>query len=153
MSHISLKSYSVEYAFALDIIKNRVDKMDSCHIIVAEKQALLGVLIELTIQQSYPKARVSTVTDGQEALQVYKQRGADLIITDKRVPTLDGFELTRNLRAQGATLPIIILSEDPSGEKEAEEVGATMLMRKLGLTNLLPLVLYRLLPSQILPGR
>lgn len=120
--------------------------MNSCHIIVAENEALLGVLIELTIQQIHPKARVSRVADGQEALHLYKQGGADLIITDKTAPIINGFELARNLRAQGATLPIIVLSEDACGEKEAYEAGATLIMRKLGLTNLLPLVLYRLLP-------
>ncbi|MCL4297015.1 MAG: response regulator [Anaerolineae bacterium] len=121
--------------------------MYASHIIVAENQALLGVLIELTINQIYPKARVSTVMDGQAALQVYEQVGADLIIADKKVPIINGFELTRTLRAKGATVPIIVLSEDSHGENEAIEAGATLLMRKLGLSNLLPLVLFRLLPS------
>lgn len=129
------------------IIEDRIYKMESCHIIVAQNQALLSVLIELTIQQTYPTARVSTVMDGQEVLRIYEQTGADLIITDELSPIVNGFDLARNLRAQGATLPIIVLAEEICAEKEAYEAGVTLFLRKPGLTNLLPLVLHRLLPA------
>ncbi len=49
---------------------------------------------------------VSVRGNGAEALRAIQNQDFDLIITDCQMPLMDGFELTRRLRARGHTLPI-----------------------------------------------
>ena len=56
--------------------------------------------------------RVSTARDGQEALDAVERERPDLLIIDLNLPKLDGWEVTRRLRA-GATpkdLPIVMMT-------------------------------------------
>jgi PleD family two-component response regulator len=52
---------------------------------------------------------VYTAGTGLEALAVFGTQALDLIILDVMMPSLDGFEVTRRVRAQSA-VPIIILT-------------------------------------------
>ena len=47
--------------------------------------------------------------DGQEALEE-ALRGVDLVVLDLGLPTLDGLEVCRQLRASGAQVPVLILT-------------------------------------------
>ena len=50
--------------------------------------------------------------DGEEALQVARDALPDLAVLDVMMPKLDGFEVTRRIRADGATkaMPVILLT-------------------------------------------
>src|SRR5260370_27839366 len=63
-------------------------------------------------------ARVTTVwgletesaCDGVEALEKIASFQPDMIITDLRMPRMDGFELLRRLKAEGPRIPSIVLT-------------------------------------------
>jgi len=63
---------------------------------------------------------VAVATDGYEALKVVRQRAPSLVITDVGMPNMNGFELTRRLRADHKTarIPVLMLS----ARKEADDV-------------------------------
>lgn len=63
---------------------------------------------------------IRTATDGKQALLEMKNWSPDLVITDLRMPNMDGLELCRSIRAE-SRIPIIVLSLN--GE-EAIKVGA-----------------------------
>ena len=50
--------------------------------------------------------------DGEEALQVARDSLPDLAVLDVMMPKLDGFEVTRRIRSDGATkdMPVILLT-------------------------------------------
>jgi two-component system response regulator QseB len=52
----------------------------------------------------------TAIRDGREAVQVALSNEFDLIILDLGLPNKDGFTVLEELRGQGLTLPIIILS-------------------------------------------
>lgn len=57
-----------------------------------------------------------TAQDGQEALEILDQDGFDVIITDLRMPRMDGYELTEAIRRQDQDITIVWLTgyRDPS---------------------------------------
>jgi DNA-binding response OmpR family regulator len=56
--------------------------------------------------------RVTTARDGQEALDAVARERPDLLIIDLHLPKVDGFEVTKLLRAQDSTrdLPIVMMT-------------------------------------------
>jgi len=46
--------------------------------------------------------------DGQRALEIYKERKPDVIITDIKMPRLNGLEMAKLIRKEDKTTPIII---------------------------------------------
>ncbi len=53
---------------------------------------------------------VDVLHDGAEAITFLRQDSADLVILDVNLPSLNGLELLRNLRASGSAIPIILLT-------------------------------------------
>lgn len=51
-----------------------------------------------------------TAEDGEEALERASQGDIDLVILDVGLPSMDGFEVLRNLRARGIGIPVIMLT-------------------------------------------
>jgi len=54
--------------------------------------------------------RVSTAGDGEEALRILVERPFDLILTDLRMPRMNGLELLRNIRALNPDVPVLIIT-------------------------------------------
>jgi two-component system copper resistance phosphate regulon response regulator CusR len=50
------------------------------------------------------------VEDGPEGLEAALRGDADLVLLDVGLPTVDGFELLRELRARGSAIPVIMLT-------------------------------------------
>ena len=63
---------------------------------------------------TYPLERdgfkVVHARDGEEALARFAEEDVDLVVLDLMLPKLDGLEVCKRLRAQGSTVPIIMLT-------------------------------------------
>ena len=64
-----------------------------------------------------------TARDGDEALQIFRDWAPDLIITDLRMPNMDGLELCRHVR-QKSQVPIIVLSVKGEEKIKVEALDA-----------------------------
>jgi DNA-binding response OmpR family regulator len=78
--------------------------------------------------------RVLPARDGEEALDLALTNRPDLAVLDVMMPKLDGFELTRRLRAEPATsrMPIILLTAraQDSDVQQGFDAGADDYIRK-----------------------
>jgi len=93
------------------------------NILVVDDEPQITRVLKTTLSgQGYG---VRTAADGEEALQEMKSWEPDVIITDLRMPRMDGLELCRRVRAD-SRIPIIVLSV--KGEEtikvEALDAGA-----------------------------
>ncbi len=62
---------------------------------------------------------VDVVGDGQAALARIGQSSYDLIVTDIQMPRMDGYTLTRTLRTQGVTLPVVAITANVYQDEHA----------------------------------
>ncbi|GJC06539.1 response regulator [Aeromonas hydrophila] len=82
---------------------------------------------------------VSVRGNGAEALRAIQNQDFDLIITDCQMPLMDGFELTRRLRARGHTLPIWGFTAHATARERERCLAAGMdecLYKPIGLARL-----------------
>ena len=75
-------------------------------LLVDDDPILLALLGKLLRRAGHA---VTEANSGEECLAVAAQEPFDVIITDVMMPGLDGFQLTRRLRAQPATRDVLIL--------------------------------------------
>jgi two-component system chemotaxis response regulator CheY len=95
---------------------------------------------------------VTAVEDGRQALEALDQAGADLVVTDRNMPVVDGLALLKLVRASDAhrQVPLIMVtsSSDERDQPEAEAEGATVFLTKpVGSLELLTTV------KRVLEGR
>ena len=93
-------------------------------ILVAEdEEDILELVAVFLEEQGYEIARAA---DGQEALGLISARAPDLAVLDVRMPKVDGFEVSRQIRADGDTqaMPVILLTALAREEDVAVGIGA-----------------------------
>ncbi|WP_314507199.1 response regulator transcription factor [uncultured Microbacterium sp.] len=64
------------------------------------------------------------VDDGAEGLARALKEDIDLVLLDVGLPSMDGFEVLRELRAQGSTVPVIMLTARSSTRDTVEGLDA-----------------------------
>ncbi len=101
-------------------------------IIVADDSATTRMVLGSELEAA--GYQVVTATDGAHALDLLKAEGADGVVSDVNMPNLDGFELTRSIRASEAfaDVPVVLVTSQESPEDRARgaEVGADAYMIK-----------------------
>jgi chemosensory pili system protein ChpA (sensor histidine kinase/response regulator) len=77
---------------------------------------------------------VVVAKDGIEALEKMQARAPDVIVTDIEMPRMDGFDLTRNIRADPRlkSLPVIMITSRTADKhrEHAAELGVTVFLGK-----------------------
>ncbi|MCW2243317.1 response regulator [Azospirillum canadense] len=81
---------------------------EPAHILVAEDEVLAAMAMEDFLQRK--GYRVTLAPDGLAALERYRNDPADLVITDLRMPRMDGRALVRELRGLDAALPLLVVT-------------------------------------------
>ncbi len=71
-------------------------------------------------------------TDGMNAFDIMENTFVDLVISDVMMPLMDGFEMTRVIRRNGYTMPILLITakEDASDKREGFLAGTDDYMVK-----------------------
>ena len=68
----------------------------------------------------YLKRRVGklyTVENGLEALRKFEEKPIDIMITDLKMPLMDGLDMVREIRKKGSNVPVIITSALSDSER------------------------------------
>ena len=100
------------------------------HFIVVDDDKDVRYLVRRVIMQSFPEARVTEAGDGLEALRLFENQGADLMIVDHNLPSLDGAGLIRELRAREVKIPLVLMSNFTAIGDLAMAAGATSFVDK-----------------------
>jgi CheY-like chemotaxis protein len=101
----------------------------SAHILLVDDNRL-GLVARRSVLEELGY-RITTALEGVSALELYATTKFDLVITDYKMPKMDGLELIRQIRERDAKAPIILISgyADALGMNE-ENTGADAVISK-----------------------
>lgn len=82
--------------------------MPKQHILVVDDEAKMRRILEIMLNQlGY---QVSQAADGMQALEFLQQTSVDLVITDLRMPNMDGIELLKQIRLKDEDTMVIVVT-------------------------------------------
>ncbi len=92
-------------------------------LVVDDEKNYLRVLSAVLEDEGY---EVLTALNGSEALEIHKRSDLDLILTDMKMPGMNGIELLENVKAIDPDLPVIMMTAHGTVDKavEAMQKGA-----------------------------
>ncbi len=109
--------------------------MGRLRVLVVDDSAVMRKMIERTLTQAgVPVGELLEASDGWEALAKAKAQRPDLILCDINMPTMDGLEFLRALKAapEGGNTPVVMITTEGSEARmgEAATLGARGYIRK-----------------------
>lgn len=96
-------------------------------ILIVDDEQIMRNGLRYTIDwETYGFQIIDAVSNGKKALEVCKKEMPDIVLTDIRMPVLDGLELTKILQKEYPSIEIVILSayDDFKYAQEAMSAGA-----------------------------
>jgi two-component system, NtrC family, response regulator AtoC len=94
------------------------------HVLVVDDEANMRRVMEIMLtRQGF---RTMSAANGRQALAVLAEQPVDLVISDLRMPDINGIDLLRRLRESGNSVPLIMITAHGSIESavEAMRLGA-----------------------------
>jgi two-component system response regulator GlrR len=106
------------------------------HLLVTDDDLDKRMLLSRALAREFPHASIFECHSGQEALEYFAANHVDAIITDHNMQPVDGIALIRELRRQGATLPIIMVSGHDEVADQAKAAGVDLFLGTLDLVRI-----------------
>ena len=100
------------------------------HVLLIEDDAsVLASVSRLLVRSGH---EVTALRNGADGLRVWREQGADVVLTDIRMPGMNGLEVILQLRAYAPRLPVIAMS---GGERslDLDLLGSAGLLGAVGL--------------------
>ena len=121
---------------------------ENCEIKLSKSTILLAE-DEEKVRESFKKVlllyvdEVYTACDGEEALELYHTHKPDILITDLKMPKLNGLDLIKTIRKENEDIPIIVTSAYTDQEFLLESIKLSLVeyavkpIREMNLSELL----------------
>jgi CheY-like chemotaxis protein len=91
-------------------------------VLVVEDAELCRDTLEVALQK-LPNLTVHSVTTAEEALQWLASKEICALVTDLRLPRMDGYQLIEAIRSKCSWLPILVISGDSDPRVPARVAG------------------------------
>ena len=96
--------------------------------LIVDDDADSTFLARRNLQAAFPHAHVEHVESGPLALEALRQREFAAIITDYRMPWMDGLTLVRKIRELGIHTPIVMRTAMEDLENAARAAGVDFIL-------------------------
>lgn len=101
-------------------------------ILIAEDEIRIREGLESLLGRFHDLELVGVVEDGKEGLEAIRRLNPDIVITDVRMPNMDGLEMLKQVAAEGIMIKAIVLSAYSEFEyaRQAIKLGVTEYLLK-----------------------
>jgi CheY-like chemotaxis protein len=107
--------------------------MSTRNLLVVDDSATARMLITLTLNKNR-SFRILEASDGNEAVIILGSESVDLVLTDVKMPHMDGLELIAHIRSKHSNpdLPIIVITTkgEESDRDKGMKLGANAYLTK-----------------------
>jgi DNA-binding NtrC family response regulator len=86
-------------------------------LVVEDDQDIRDLLVE-TLQRS--GFEIDTAENGKQGLQQFQAHHYDLILTDIRMPVMDGLQMLKMIKKEDSKMPIVVVTAYPSVDSAVE---------------------------------
>ena len=137
--------------FSVKLIKEVSDLAGTTQVaailVVDDEENALEGLSKILTKEGYA---VETAANGKEAMDFIKRASFDLVITDMRMPLMDGFEVLRELKKLDENIGVIMITAYGEIESylEAMNLGAYEYINKPVRVNELKRVITKILDAR-----
>jgi len=92
-------------------------------LVIDDEQMILEMLDQVLSSTGY---RVYAALGGQKGLELYDQHPVDLVLTDIKMPGIDGYRLLKEIKAKNPNARVVLMSgySNDFSIREAIELGA-----------------------------
>ena len=104
-------------------------------VLVVEDEPVIRELMAILLEEEGYTVRQAT--DGLEALETVERHPVDLVLSDVKMPRLDGASLAHQLRARGDPLPVVLMS---AVYAEVDLPGVQFLRKPINCEHLLDII-------------
>lgn len=96
--------------------------MEQPSVLVVDDELLIrDLLYDFFQQQGWT---ISVADSGEKALEILRVRKIDIVLTDIKMPQIDGLTLTSQVRAKYPDMPVVLMTGYPSVETAVEGIRA-----------------------------
>ena len=96
-------------------------------LIVEDDKAIVALIREFLAMNGHT---VKVCNDGQSAIEIYKQGGIDMVISDYRMPKMNGVELLKALKKLDPDCCAMMITAHATNKAEIMEAGAKVVVIK-----------------------
>ncbi len=88
----------------------RAKKPEPLRVLIADDHRLFAEALEAILASDERIEVVGQASDGSEAVELARKLGPDVVLMDVSMPGLDGFGATREIRAEGGGVRVLMLT-------------------------------------------
>lgn len=82
-------------------------------------------LLGRSVRRALPEAEVAQLRSSPAALEYCRKHHVDAVVTDNTMPEMDGLTLTRAIREQNRSVPVLMVTSSLHLAEEAARAGVT----------------------------
>lgn len=88
----------------------RAKKPEALRVLIADDHRLFAEALDAILASDERIEVVGRASDGSQAVELARKLGPDVVLMDVSMPGLDGFEATREIRAEGGGVRVLMLT-------------------------------------------
>ena len=101
--------------------------MSEVRVLIVDDSSVMRKIVERSLRQAGLDSMLAyEASNGADALETLKSKPVDLILTDINMPSMDGLEFLRQLRAQDLApgVPVVMITTEASLDRAKQALAA-----------------------------